>query len=31
MRTALAGEGNTGQHALELLDTYAGQEGAGEG
>lgn len=31
MRSALAGEGSAGQRALELLDTYAGQEGPGEG
>ena len=31
MRSALAGEGSTGQRAVELLDTYAGQEGSGEG
>ena len=29
MRSALAGEGSAGQRALELLDTYAGQEGRG--
>jgi pyruvate dehydrogenase (quinone) len=31
MRSALAGEGSAGQRALELLDTYAGQEGSEEG
>jgi pyruvate dehydrogenase (quinone) len=31
MRSALAGEGSTGQRARELLDTYAGQEGPEEG